>query len=179
MIKKLIFCFIALISMFIIPSCAPSSQFVNYRPRGNRSTADTIPGKDYSSINCGPKVLLKVCQFYDIPATEDELITLSDTKSGLSSFLGLAKAAKAKGLECIGAETDFEHLKELKRDNQLVVHFNENNHFVLIMKIGDKTVTIYDPALAGNRNPEVPMHLFLNDWDGNVLIFNKDKRSPS
>lgn len=139
-----------------------------------KSDANISTKTRINSANCGPKVLLEVCRIYNISATEEELTKLSDTINGESSFFGLSQAAKSKGLKCLGAKVSFDKLKTLAKENQVIIHFSENHHFILIKEIKDKTVTIYDPALTNMTWPEIPIHLFLSDWDGNVLIINKE-----
>lgn len=157
-----------LVCVFFLTSCSKRTEKVSYHFTAER------PSSKISSINCGPKALLEICKFYDISATEEELIKLSDTQNGTSTFFGISKAAKAKGLECIGAKAGFDMLKELVLNNQIIVHFSENHHFVLVKAVKDKTVTVYNPALRSRTRIDVPIHLFIEDWDGNILIINRE-----
>lgn len=173
MIKRSSCYILTLFFLFTITSPRPQHPFVP--PGSPETTSVNAP----AGFNCGPKVLLAVLRHFRIPAQEQELVELSDTRRGVSSFLGLSRAARSKGLDCVGVATDLAHLRRLKKDNQLVVHFSQNHHFVLIKDIGDKTVQLYDPALSGNTSPEVPVHLFLSDWDGTALVFNKELKIHS
>lgn len=166
-IKTLIY--LIVVSIFI-SSCRLRQHSSPLKSDANISIKTRI-----NSANCGPKVLLEVCKIYNIPATEEELTKFSDTINGESSFFGLSQAAKSKGLGCVGAKVSFDKLKTLAKDNQIIAHFSENHHFILIKEIDDKTITIYDPALTHMPSPQIPIHLFLSDWDGNVLIINNKK----
>ena len=164
--SKIVFSSLLILVAVFISSCSP-------KPSPQQSN-QTLLKTNISSANCGPKVLLEVLKIYGIPATEEELVRLSDTQNGESSFYGLSKAVESKGLKCLGAKVSFDKLKTLAKDNQIIVHYSQNHHFVLIKQITDKAVSIYDPGLIAIAGPQIPIHLFLSDWDGNVLIINKE-----
>jgi len=80
-----------------------------------------------------------------IKTTEAELSVLASTTKRGSSMLGLAKAAKAKGLRTCGLFLTFDDLIKI---NKPVIAFINNSHFVVINKIKKDKILIIDPSVG-------------------------------
>lgn len=120
---------------------------------------------------CGPNALLIACGIFEIPATSEELAKLSGTdEEGITSMMGLKKAAQAKGLNAEGVEIDLEGLaKELKK-GKLAIAFLSHGHFILVAGFeGDRAIIVDPPTLLA----VTPINILDENWDGRALLLNK------
>lgn len=121
----------------------------------------------YIDVLCGPRSLLFICNKLDIQTDLDELCNLSgyDKETG-TTFLGLYKAAQAKGLPAIAFTMEYEDLCKL---DSYSIAFVDERHFLVVVSCKEDSLTVIDP-------PEMPETLskerFCNRWKGEILCFS-------
>jgi len=111
---------------------------------------------------CGPVALYKLLASRGISSTLDELAALAGTDDTGTTMLGLAEAAKAKGLGLVGVETNDVH-----RLTPPFIAYVGDNHFVVVKRVADDMVYVDDM-----RGPtgQVPMATFAEWWGGQALV---------
>lgn len=118
---------------------------------------------------CGPKCLLVACQRWGIATSLEELTVLCgfDKENG-TTVLGLANAARAKGLEAVGMKIGLDELTSFKG---LTIAHLWGNHFVVIESGGSGFVSVTDP-------PQEPRVMKTEDlskrYSGFALLVAKD-----
>lgn len=127
------------------------------------------PDKLPSMSNAGPRLLVRVCEDFEIEADFDELKELSGTVHGRTCISGVKKALESKGLEVEEMHTDLEKLAALIKGGIIISTINRSSHLVTIEEIGDFYVAVHDPTSPSNIL-RIPIHIFKDDWDGKLLL---------
>lgn len=133
-----------------------------------RISAATLPGS--GSRLCGPLCLVTVCQKLGIDLNADEAARLChyDETTG-TSMLGLANAARAKGLCTAAMKISLRDLSEFKG---LAIAYLQDRHFIVITGAGSGRVVVTDPP----RGPEDHMVSDLQPrYSGFALLIGKDE----
>ncbi len=103
-----------------------------------------LDGKD-----CGPACLRMVAGFHGKKIPIQDLRDRCHITSDGVSLLGISDAAESIGFKTIGLKLT---LYQLCREAHLpcIVHFNQN-HFVVVVKAGKKSIQVADPAVGLKR----------------------------
>lgn len=118
--------------------------------------------------DCGVTCLLYIIEFYHgyVPIEKLKEDTYTD-QNGTTAY-HLVETLKKYQFDSFGEKSDMNHLKEIPLP--AILHFvlpNGMQHFVVLTKIGEKSVTIMDPS-SGKR--EVLKKELQTIWDGIVLV---------
>jgi len=115
---------------------------------------------------CGPAALRFVLARYGIEITEARLANLSGTKVNVGTTLaGLKQSAESLGMNVKGQHWNWARL--LQEENPVIAYISDS-HYVVILKSDTKTVTFFDP---GSGNSTYSKADFLKIWGGIVLAF--------
>lgn len=117
--------------------------------------------KDYT---CGPAVLRVALHYLGLDVSEDELSQLAGSDAKGTTMYGLARAAEKVGLNACGEEWNFARLAEI---NQPVIAHINDSHYVLVERVVDGHVWLFDPALG---RVSVKAEVFALLWKGKVLV---------
>lgn len=100
--------------------------------------------KQPNAMDCGPTCLRMITKYYEKNISLQEIRELANTTREGSSILGISNAAEKIGFRTLCVKVTFEKMLE---DVTLpcIAHWNQN-HFVVIYKIGKNTVYIADPG---------------------------------
>lgn len=114
-------------------------------------------------MDCGPACLRMIAKYHGAEYPLSELRNLSQTTRKGSSLYGLSEAAEQIGFRTLSAKVTYEQLAE---DASLpcIAHWNQN-HFVVIYKIGKNSITVADPGHGLLRYSKSE---FLNAWESDV-----------
>ena len=96
---------------------------------------------DYSET-CGSVVLQKVLKDHGIEASLEELDQLSKADESGTSMLNLIAVAKTKGLNLEGKKVSAIHLQ---KGDIVLLRFENENHYAVILNVNVENVTIYNP----------------------------------
>jgi ATP-binding cassette, subfamily C, bacteriocin exporter len=129
----------------------PNRQRLSLRTLGIRRFArgllKTNVVRQFDQIDCGPAALLTILRYHGGDAPASELRELAATDAHGTSFMGLARAAKAVGLDVEGVTAELNDLA----DNLLpcIAHLrlpSGLDHYVVIFRVGRRTLSVGDPA---------------------------------
>jgi len=116
------------------------------------------------SNTCGPAALAYLLNAYGLMLSEDEISQkVNLTERGCSLF-DLINAAKEYGFNSWGEKQNFKGL--IKTKLPALVHIN-NRHYVIIDRIDDYYLTLFDPAMGTIR---IKREHFLRAWTGYTQI---------
>jgi len=123
-----------------------------------------------ASSFCGPQILSKIYEKYDVDSSITEIERHATSHYGMTSFFDLTEDAARKGLVSFGFENGtIAFLEEALRHGSVV--FNNRGHFSLIEKIEDGLVYIYDPGFGVQHYFMGPV-IFDSHWDSRGLIIS-------
>ncbi len=158
------------------PCPCESSNEIAFSPSLSGSPTPMYPQQGTlasgSGSHCGTLSLAYVCRKLAIDTSVSDVAQLINDKGKGVSMLDLARGAQTLGLEVEGVKTNLDGLKALPKP--LIAFFPEWKHFVVVTEANDKGVTYVDligPTALGWHTPAE----FANQWDGEVLVFSKDK----
>ena len=103
--------------------------------------------RQYEQSDCGPAALLSVLKYYGGNSHLIHMRDLCRTTSDGTTIMDMINAAQKLGFEATGVKGKYENLFDIKLP--CIVHVTENNrfqHFLIIYKITQTTVTLGDPA---------------------------------
>ncbi|CAM3882898.1 MULTISPECIES: cysteine peptidase family C39 domain-containing protein [Flavobacterium] len=102
--------------------------------------------KQKTTQECGPTCLKMIFEYYGDKISLDSINKLSklDSIEG-TNLLNLSDTAETLGYRTLAIKIDFEKFKEAPLPAML--HWN-NNHFVVIYKIENDSISIADPAIG-------------------------------
>lgn len=130
------------------------------------------PAKEAASkqLLCGSNCLYVALRALDAaPTTAKELRdSLGDPKPVGYSLLDLQQCATQHGLTALTARTSLRNLATRPESFVCITSVN-NDHFVILYDISDKTVSVIDPP----RKFEVPRDSFEKTWDRASLLLSK------
>lgn len=133
--------------------------------------SETIKYEFATEGNCGNDCVLRVLHRYGIPESPDGLLSLSKTyiENGekIISFYDMKQLFEGIGFYTEAYNKSFDEIKNLPGIK--ICHFGEN-HFVVIEKIENENITIFNPPL---KVEVIPIEKFLEKWDGNALVVEK------
>lgn len=122
---------------------------------------------DASRADCGPEALHAACEFMGVPSTIDELAQTAGTSAKGTSMLGLARAARKKGLTARGLKVNYAYLDEMPMP--AIVWVN-GDHFMLITSVQGHVLTAFDPGVGQRK---ISRQSFTRTWSGYVLALGK------
>lgn len=109
-------------------------------------------------MDCGPTCLRMVAKHYGKHYNTDTLRQKTGfTKRGVS-LLGISETAEKLGFRTRGVKLSFSQLKEVELP--CILHWNQN-HFVVLVDIGNNKVKVADPAKGLITYPK---NDFINHW---------------
>ncbi|MCX5699216.1 MAG: cysteine peptidase family C39 domain-containing protein, partial [Candidatus Omnitrophica bacterium] len=115
---------------------------------------------------CGPDSLYQICKLYGISSSPEEIAQLAGITPEGTTALGLAQAAKKKGLEVQGVVLALNELRGLAKKAIVVLN---NRHYVAVDSFTSTSVVIYD----GAEKKELPLKTFASLWNKNALIISQ------
>jgi len=102
--------------------------------------------RQHDAMDCGPACISMIALRYGKRLSLETIRRKAwITREGVS-FLGLKTAAESIGFRAAGVKIPFSRLKE-KVQMPCIVHWQQN-HFIVINRIGEKAVWVSDPALG-------------------------------
>ena len=115
--------------------------------------------RQFDSKDCGPTCLRMICKYYRKSLTLQFLRQKCEINRQGVSLLGISKAAEAIGFKTLAAKVSYNDLLD---DAILpcIIHWNQN-HFVVVYKIGKKSVHVADP---GRNLIRYTKQEFLRHW---------------
>ncbi|MDD2890679.1 MAG: cysteine peptidase family C39 domain-containing protein [bacterium] len=151
--------------IFTVPNLKEKIVFymagISYIDKGDGIT-------NYQKYGCGPSALKIFLDKLNISVPIEEIAQLSETNKGVTTMLGLKKAASSKGVEMLGVRTTYDFLKQQKT---LAIVYIEDNHFAVFESVDNKgNVILLDPA-AGRI--KMSKKSFCKVWKGIALIINE------
>lgn len=137
--------------------------------------------KQYNPEDCGTACLLSILRYHGIKVPFSYLKQkLSYGQEGANIF-GIVTVAEELGLSAGAYSLDFDFLTSSIEDKSLalpliahVVRENGMGHFVIIRKIKNEYIRLFDPAI-GNTN--IKIEEFKKLWTGYVIEFTNDKEN--
>lgn len=100
--------------------------------------------KKYPS-DCGPSTLQQLLSSKGIYVSKNTLIKELNSKNGQTSMYMMVKVAKKHGLDLYAEKVP---VKNLKKNDIVLLNISGITHYVTIMSIGKSTVTINDPTMG-------------------------------
>ena len=141
--------------MFELPSLSKSGQ----------DAGNNHPVHSNSEYDCGPVALKMILDYYNIPATLNEVEENIDRKGKGASMLSLKQFAESKGLHADGWRFT---VKDLLRTTFPVILYVNRNHYVVADSVCRDTIFLRDPTLGRFLLPAGDLS---NIWKGETLIF--------
>jgi predicted double-glycine peptidase len=136
------------------------------------AAAEGPPTKEAAAkqLLCGSNCLYVALRALDAaPATAKELRdSLGDPKPVGYSLLDLQQCATQHGLNTLMVRTSLRNLASRPESFVCITSIN-NDHFVILYDISDKTVSLIDPP----RKLEIPRDTFEKTWDRAALLLSK------
>lgn len=129
----------------------------------------SIKVHQYDHSDCGAACLASVASYYKLNIQTWKIRQLAGTDLTGTSAYGLVLAAEKIGFDAKGVEISSKELHELPLP--AIAHLNlpeGGHHFVVIYKIGKKSVKIMDPAEGRLLN--IPMTVFIEQWTKVVIL---------
>jgi predicted double-glycine peptidase len=122
--------------------------------------------KDWS---CGPAALKILLGYLGHPATEEQLIHLTDAKpEGGTEHEGMVRAAEILGHQVFSREnaTDQDLLRFIQQGIPVIVDFqgSQGGHFAVISGIKDGRIVLDDPREHGSQEHTLDLDVFKNRW---------------
>lgn len=125
--------------------------------------------KQFDESDCGAACLAMIATHFGSHLSITKIREAAGTDRQGTSLKGMLEAAKNLNLNAKAAKGN-EQIFSLKFPVPLVAHLqyqNGNNHFVVIAKINEKRVWIYDPALG---KISYKKENFLKIWSGYLIL---------
>jgi len=123
-----------------------------------------------SDFTCGAAALATLINCYlGGNTTEEEILSLSEEADSLRgvSFLGLKKAAEAKGYITQGFRLDLSILEKLNFPVLVFLQSGDRHHFMVVQKINRQRIFLADPGRGCIRMSHTQ---FIRIWQGETLI---------
>lgn len=117
---------------------------------------------------CGPAAAKYILYYYGITASEKELEELMNTTEDGSSLYAMQNTINSYGLSSKGLLVNYSRLSEIRMP---VIAFVKNNHYVVIKRVTDRYVHVFDPD-PKYANFKLSRETFLNVWGGVILKVN-------
>jgi ABC-type bacteriocin/lantibiotic exporter with double-glycine peptidase domain len=104
-----------------------------------------------------------------------DLVKETGTQHGLTSLYEMKQAVIRRKLFAEAIQTNFQTLRELAGTHDVICHFTENNHYLLIESIDDAEVKFFDPAWVERNHGMHTMwpEVFDKEWKGICLIVSE------
>ena len=132
------------------------------------AAAGTLDGDPLKS--CGVLSLYQVCRALGVKTSPAELVKLSHADAKSVTMLGLAEAARAKGLKAAGMKLTYE---DLRQSSKPLIAWLHEGHFVAVRDASPKAVKVYDNVQGEITLPRAE---FEKRWSGEVLLIEKGGR---
>ncbi len=132
------------------------------------AAAGTLDGDPLK--NCGVLSLNEVCRAVGVKTSPEELVKLAHADEKSVTMLGLAEAARAKGLKATGMKLTYDDLR--KSPKPLIAWLHEG-HFVAVRDVTPQAVKVYDNVQGETSLPRAE---FEKRWAGEVLLIEKGDR---
>ena len=121
-------------------------------------------------MDCGVACMKMILNYYgsDLPLHQLRTMTGTD-RSGVSAF-GIKKAFEGLAFKCTGVQTDLEQLELAEVTYPIIAHVvmeERYQHYVVVDKIDDDKVLIFDPA---KDKYELSFKEFEQIWTGILLL---------
>lgn len=116
------------------------------------------------SNTCGPAALAYMLNLWGFETSQEKIGRLVKMEKRGTSMHELAQAAKKLGLNAWGEKQNF---AALKKTTLPVIAFIANDHWVVVLEIKGRFVTLFDPAIGHVR---VRDDLFSMAWNGYLML---------
>lgn len=133
----------------------------------------------HDSRDCGVACLATICGFYGLKVPLSVIRRLEKTDMNGSSIYGICEASKKLGINAEAYKGDIQELileindgKEIKLPVIAHMMVEEMYHFVVIKKLSEKYVWIFDPDKG---NMKLQIEQFVTTWTGNIICFEPTK----
>ncbi len=133
----------------------------------------------YDIKDCGAACLSMISEFYGAKYTIASLRNLIKVDNQGSNIYGIVKGAKQIHLNAEALEGTFDELLDEISRNNIKLPFiarilTETNflHYIVVYKIKNGIIYVGDPAKS--RITKIPIELFLQQWQGQIITFEPD-----
>jgi tetratricopeptide (TPR) repeat protein len=117
---------------------------------------------------CGPAALVTMGRLLGVPLAETEIAGLACADAqGITSMLGLAQAARAKGLKATGMRLAFADLRKLGKP---AIVFVQGDHFTVVKEVNDAGVVLTNEKTG---DTVISPGDFQQTWQGFILLVEK------
>ncbi|MFT6000629.1 MAG: ABC-type bacteriocin transporter [Neolewinella sp.] len=125
--------------------------------------------KQHDRTDCGAACLASIAAHYRLGLPIARIRQQADTNAKGTNLLGLINAATKNGFTAQGVRADAEALTTVSLPAIAHLVLNErSHHFVVVYRIGKRSVKIMDPATG--RMEKRPLSVFLEQWTGVLLL---------
>ncbi|MHC4265133.1 MAG: cysteine peptidase family C39 domain-containing protein [Planctomycetota bacterium] len=161
------------LEMFQRPFSYHHSESINTDDLFHESMLNTFR-EDSQSQNCATAALKYAASKCNKEIADSNLAQLIAGPDETTSLYSMKEFVQQQGLHCLAVRTDIKRLKNLKDNYQVILHFPQTNHYVVLQDIDDKYAWLIDL----NRK-----HFFYRkkiknfdiDWgEGTALLVSKD-----
>ncbi|MBK3518390.1 peptidase domain-containing ABC transporter [Carboxylicivirga marina] len=125
--------------------------------------------QQYDASDCGAACLASVARYYKLRIPLWTIRQEAGTHKGGTSAYGLIKAAECLGFDVKGIEIDSSDLKDIP--TPAIAHLKlagGTHHFVVIYKLGKKSVRVMDPAFG--KMVAMSIDDFSKKWTGVMIL---------
>ncbi|MBC6993759.1 peptidase domain-containing ABC transporter [Neolewinella lacunae] len=125
--------------------------------------------KQHDRSDCGAACLASIAAHYRLGLPLARIRQLADTNAKGTTLLGLINAATRNGFTARGVRADAAALTSVEMP--AIAHLfleGKSHHFVVLYRVGKRSVKIMDPATG--RMESRPVAEFLTQWTGVLLL---------
>jgi uncharacterized protein involved in tolerance to divalent cations len=124
--------------------------------------------------NCATAAVKYAALKFGNEIADSNLAQLINTSDKTTSLYSMKEFLQQNGLHCLAVKTDIQTLKNLIQNYQVILHFPDINHYVVLQDIENKYAWLIDP----NRKRFLyrkKIKEFSIDWnDGTALLISKE-----
>ncbi len=149
-------------------ACAPEcDSFDDALAASGQPTEEAAAPTPDPARNCGIVALHEVCSGLGVEASPEELARSAHAGSRGVTMLGLAEAARAKGLKATGIRLSYDDLESAKKP---LIAWLQHGHFVVVREVTPERVMLSNGAGGETTTPRAD---FERKWRGEVLLVEK------
>lgn len=148
------------------------SDVRNIKPLLEKRFVAALKKEDLQKQNCGTVAVEKILSEVGISVTDLELEALIRADSGDTTLYQIQQFLLQKGLSCLPVKTDIPGLGRFKKA-QVLLHFPQKKHFVLLDRIDGDTVWLIDLDRQTFYHSMDFVRL-KQEWAGIALVISKE-----
>ena len=126
--------------------------------------------KGIQKQNCASVAVGHILEKSNVAVTDQELVSLVNDGSNDTSLYAIQQLVQKKGVSCVPVKTKIQALSKLK-DCQILLHFPEKKHFVVLDRIEGQTIWLIDLDRQTFYHT-LTLDEFSGEWAGIALIIS-------